>query len=191
MSLSKVTMYGFYHWFEAKNENLFDFLLLPDTIDKNTVIENIMIKAGEFDLVYDSPDFMRESIRTWSAKWFNTFEKWATALNIKYDPLYNYDRYEEWDENATGHNDTTGNTTNTGKVSAYNSNEFENASQSINIGDSSADSRSNSKRVGRAYGNIGVTTSQQMLHSELDIASWNLVEHITDIFLNEYVIPIY
>ena len=51
----------------------------------------------------------------------------------------------------------------------------------------------NSKTVrdGRIHGNIGVTTSQQMLQAELDIAAWNLYEHITDIFLEEFVIPIY
>ena len=51
----------------------------------------------------------------------------------------------------------------------------------------------NSKTVrdGRIHGNIGVTTSQQMLEAELKIAEWNLYEHITDLFLEEFVIPIY
>lgn len=44
---------------------------------------------------------------------------------------------------------------------------------------------------GRIHGNVGVTTSQQMLISELELAEWNLYEHITDIFLSEFVIPIY
>ena len=44
---------------------------------------------------------------------------------------------------------------------------------------------------GRIHGNIGVTTSQQMLQAELDIAEWNIYEHITDLFLTEFVIPIY
>jgi len=46
-------------------------------------------------------------------------------------------------------------------------------------------------RTGRAHGNIGVTTSQQMLQSELDIVAWNIYEHITDLFLQEFVIPVY
>ena len=51
----------------------------------------------------------------------------------------------------------------------------------------------NSKTVrdGRIHGNIGVTTSQQMLEAELKVAEWNLYEHITDLFLSEFVIPIY
>lgn len=58
---------------------------------------------------------------------------------------------------------------------------------------SSGSETENSKTVrdGRIHGNIGVTTSQQMLQAELDIAAWNLYEHITDIFLEEFVIPIY
>lgn len=42
-----------------------------------------------------------------------------------------------------------------------------------------------------AYGNIGVTTSQQMLQSELDIAYWNIYDRICDIFADEFLIRIY
>lgn len=49
----------------------------------------------------------------------------------------------------------------------------------------------NSEHKGHLWGNIGVTTSQQMLQSELDIATWNLYEHITDIFLKEFCIMVY
>ena len=57
----------------------------------------------------------------------------------------------------------------------------------------SSNETENSKNVhsGRLHGNIGVTTSQQMLESELQIAEWNLYEHITDLFLSEFIIPIY
>lgn len=41
------------------------------------------------------------------------------------------------------------------------------------------------------HGNIGVTTSQQMLKSELDLALWNLYENITNLFKAEYCIMTY
>lgn len=44
---------------------------------------------------------------------------------------------------------------------------------------------------GRIHGNIGVTTSQQMLQSELDIARFNLIQQITDLFLTEFMILVY
>lgn len=46
-------------------------------------------------------------------------------------------------------------------------------------------------RRGHAYGNIGVTTSQQMLQAELDLALWNLYDHISDLFTQEFCIPVY
>lgn len=43
----------------------------------------------------------------------------------------------------------------------------------------------------RAYGNIGVTTSQQMLESELKVSAWNVYEHISDLFLDEFCVLLY
>ena len=44
---------------------------------------------------------------------------------------------------------------------------------------------------GRIHGNIGVTTSQQMLQAELDVRRFNLIDQITDMFILEFCIPIY
>ena len=44
---------------------------------------------------------------------------------------------------------------------------------------------------GRVHGNIGVTTSQQMLEAELDLGYWNIYSRITDMFLKEFCIMIY
>ena len=43
----------------------------------------------------------------------------------------------------------------------------------------------------RAYGNIGVTTSQQMLEAELTISEWSLYDHLSDVFIREFCIPVY
>lgn len=48
-----------------------------------------------------------------------------------------------------------------------------------------------SSHGGRIHGNIGVTTSQQMLQAELDISRWNIVQQITDLFVTEFCIMVY
>lgn len=45
--------------------------------------------------------------------------------------------------------------------------------------------------TGRTHGNIGVTTSQQMLQSELDIARFNIYDEAADLFLSEFCIYVY
>lgn len=46
-------------------------------------------------------------------------------------------------------------------------------------------------RTGRAHGNIGVTTSQQMLEAELDVSRFNLYDEISYLFLSEFCIYTY
>lgn len=216
MSSSKLTMIGLYEY----DNTLFDNLSLPEGLDKDTLVDNILLRSGEFEVIYPDADFMKFSIGAWSRKWSATITRWVTALAIEYNPLENYDRYEHWTDyrdiagSSSGSDSgsssgstggTTGSTT-TNKVSAYDAgNALTTHDQSETNG---SDSTSNSgeyssehsdehstdddlEHDGRIHGNIGVTTSQQMLKSELDLGYWNIYEKITDLFLTEFVIPIY
>ena len=243
MSSAKITTVGFYQYMKAYNNDLFGLLNLPPGIDKDTLVNNIMLRGGEFEVVYSNPDFYKSAIGLWSNKHYRTFEKWINALNIDYNPLENYDRMEEWSDvgsrintgtvsdsgtitntgtqstEATGKDNFkgSGNSTSSDEISAYNSNSFQNDKKNTtnssnssetnttnrntrtdNLSESNSNTRTdnlsektNSDRKGRAHGNIGVTTSQQMLQSELDIAKWNIYEQITDLFLSEFCIMVY
>ena len=86
-------------------------------------------------------------------------------------------------------NETTGKAENnssrmTDSLSKQNDNEV-NHGQETNI-----DSRS-SGHTGRIHGNIGVTTSQQMLQAELDVARFNFIDEVTDLFMRELLIYTY
>ena len=243
MSSAKITTVGFYQYMNAYNNDLFGLLNLPPGIDKDTLVNNIMLRGGEFEVVYSNPDFYKSAIGLWSNKHYRTFEKWINALNIDYNPLENYDRMEEWSDSVSRTNTGTvsdsgirkntgtqstessgkdnfkgsGNSTSSDEISAYNSNSFQNDKKNTtnssnssetnttanntrtdNLSESNSNTRTDnlyektdSDRIGRAHGNIGVTTSQQMLQSELDIAKWNIYEKITDLFLSEFCIMVY
>lgn len=216
MSSAKITLIGMYNY----DNTLFDLLSLPEDIDKQTLVDNILLRSGEFEVLYPDMDFLKYSIGAWSRKWQRTFDRWITALNIEYNPLENYDRQEDWTDNrdVSGTNsETTGGTsssttggstssTTTNKISAYDAgNALTTRDQTEVSGtDSSTSSGSTSltesgshsldddlTHSGRIHGNIGVTTSQQMLQAELDLGLWNIYEKITDLFLTEFVLPIY
>lgn len=59
----------------------------------------------------------------------------------------------------------------------------------INDGDKSGNS--SSTHLGRVHGNIGVTTTQQMIQSELELAKFNIYETIADSFVQEFCLMIY
>ena len=65
-------------------------------------------------------------------------------------------------------------------------------SESITFTDSASSTQDDEAvHTGRIHGNIGVTTSQQMLNQELDLGYWNLYQRITQLFLQEFTIPVY
>ena len=207
MTTATMTLLGLYNY----RPDLFDLLTLPAGIDKDTCVDNILMRADEMEVLYPDPDFMHDAIGLWSKKWARTFSKWYTALSISYDPLNNYDRHEEWTDDGT--KDTNGKSTVSGsttdkssasvenKISAYNSSTMQPDTSSSSSGsgqstlsnENKAENNEKTKNVrkGRAYGNIGVTTSQQMLREELSVAEWNLYDQIADIFLKEFIIPVY
>lgn len=195
MSIAKMTLLGFYNAMEAYNTPLFDEMVLPAGIDKEIFIDALLMECGEMEVLYANPDFFRNAVTAWSKKWLRTFLKWYEALQVQYDPLNNYDRTEEWDTDSTFQSSgtTTNNATTTTSRSAYDSSTLTpyDSATSNGSGSDRADSNNREVRKGRAYGNIGVTTSQQMLQSELDLQRWNLYSNMIDIFKEELLIAIY
>lgn len=215
MATAKITLIGLYNY----DSTLFTNLSVPTGIDRDEVIDNILLKGGEFELLYPDADFLKDAIGVWSKKWQRTMKRWYDALSIEYDPLENYDRKEDWTdannknnqitrlENAIGSDvsESTGGGSTTNTRSAFDASDYqphdkaETSSNGNNLSSSSTtaygkteDNETNiNKRIGRAHGNIGVTTSQQMLQSELDVSKWNLYDEIADLFINEFCIFLY
>lgn len=204
-------------------DSIFSLMQLPPGIDKDTVTNNILLESMDFEAVYTDPAFLRDAISIWAKTNYRTFEKWYEAQQIEYEPLYNYDRYEEWTDNGTegktsisgqtGKSTAKNNELNTSQgqqdhyVAPYDTNQLTQDEQAKNLTtdningtqviDSQIDTTgkedgtTSGEHKGHLWGNIGVTTSQQMLQSEYDIAEWNLVKHITDMFIQKFCIMVY
>ena len=114
MSSSTLTLIGMYN----EDPDLFRYMDLPTGIDTSILIDTILLRGGEFEVIYPEPSFLEFSIGAWSRKWSPTFDRWVSALSIEYNPLENYDRNEEWEDTNTGtqtvDNTGTQTTTNTG-----------------------------------------------------------------------------
>lgn len=89
--------------------------------------------------------------------------------------------------------DTDGTVSNDGTIHERNDGTQTDSHEETRTGSNSGTSSgtSESDHTGHRYGNQGITMSQQMLQSELDISKWNIYEHITDLFLRDFVIPIF
>lgn len=295
---SKITLIGMENYLQSYNDSLFADLVLPNGVDKEDLINNILLTHGEFETLYADADYMKLYTTVWGKKWYRTIDKWVKVLNKSYEPLENYDRREEitesgvethtgtsqldrggYDEKTQTFNNltdtydgtvsekpndwittTTPDTTDTvetetvsekvkttteTQVSAFDSSDYSNqnkvtvdvspqtngagnvtsttshegsdtveqsgqydtdtdytntksgsitdrmdlASNEVttnNLVDDMSHSRS-----AKIHGNIGVTTSQQMLQAELDVQRFNLINEITNLYATELLVLVY
>lgn len=170
--------------------DVFDEFGLEAPLDTQTAIDVIVIRCAELDLVASDGDYVKAAIGVWMAKnklrWF----KLADTLKLEYNAIENYDRKEDIERVVVG--ESRSSTTGNNYVSGINGGSGDAdtpSSRSVNGG--TGDSKSTETVTNRTHGNIGVTTSQQMIQSERDLWMWNLYDIIADEFAHEFCIMIY
>lgn len=171
-----MTVLGLYNY----DATLFDGMLLPEGVDPDNVVSNLLMELAELEVIYPSWITMQRAIADWSKSRVNSWERMLQALSAEYDPVENYDRREEWTDNA----DSNGGYQN--KVAGFN------VGEQTDSNSGAQQSTSSSVHSGRIHGNIGVTMAQQMIQSELDLRAANdIVQIIVNEFKKRFCIMVY
>lgn len=215
MPQSKMTLIGMEAFLNPEH-SVFEGLTLPEGINKDDVIGAITLRCQEFELLYSDPDFMTAAVTLWGKKYYWTFDKWVKVMNKEYDPLYNKDYFENITDTHSGSAHSSGNTqttnnlqtnvnaTSTHSEKAYNSGSTfvpttqeetqsgtaDTGTISGTFGNNSADSYTKGHSY-HGYGNIGITSAQELFQKELAVARFNLMNQIADLFCQEFCIMIY
>lgn len=224
--MSLLTVEGLYNY----DNTLFDGFNVPDGLVKQIAINAILMRTRELEILYPDFSYMKNLITIWSNKYQINWKKLYDTTVLKYNPIENYDRMEDWtdtdDETSTSARDNTRNTTNsvkststneimnsvnvTDQNTAFNAGLADHAKQitdgnttengTITNTETGKDTENESvnggrtgkhTRTGRAHGNIGVTTSQQMIQSERDLVVFNLYDVIAESFIENFCLMIY
>ena len=85
------------------DDTLFSQLNLPDGVDADTVVNNILDTCAELELLYPDLPYLKRAIGYWSAKELPFWERVREMETAEYNPIENYDRYDSEVEN-TGRN---------------------------------------------------------------------------------------
>lgn len=197
--LWKLTTIGMYNYGQMKSDDLFEHLELPEGLDRDIVINQILITTGELPIAYPDYEFFKDQIRVWSKRKHPIFEKMIWLMNQEFNPLYNYDRMEEYDDTESNKSSnkikTTGGADSTNQATSYDSEALKTTDK--NISNSSANTEgSNSndrtlKHRAHLYGNIGITTSVDMLAQAFDWYQKDIPELIAEEFKCDFCIGIY
>ena len=214
--MARITLWGFYQY----DKTLLDNIVLPEGIDKDNLISDIMRNSGDLYPYHQVPEYLKRNINYWFARRLFDFERMYESLRVEYSPIENYDRKENttrnYENSGTDKESTTlGSTTtstnigsndNENKVSAYNESDYTNRekdTESYNSTLTNTGSGTDTKQTEyglkrkevediRVHGNIGATTSQQMIESEMELrAKYDIYKIISREFEREFLVQGY
>ena len=116
-------------------------------------------------------------------------------LSLEYNPIENYNGIEVEDitDNYKGSNTGTQQSDSDNQVYGYNSTNAVDDSKSTNLrtDDLKSETDRTYHREWSRHGNIGVTTSQQMIESEIELWKWNFFESVFKDIDTILTLPIY
>lgn len=175
---------------------------ITNVVDDGEIKNRVVYECGMLECVHQNPETLKHAVSQWVSvnkrRWTRLYE---TTL-FCYDPISNYDRTEEWDdtneetENQTGSGSNSGNGNSMHNVGAYN-NEMQKAtedtatSSSSYNGTGSKETKKTVKHRARIFGNIGVTTTQEMIEAERRVVSFDIFGIIANEFRQQFCISVY
>ena len=185
---STLSILGLYNY----DDSIFENFVVPDGVDSSLAVDSILSDCAELEIMYTDPDWMKLMIAIWSNRELPVWERVYTAITKQYDPLENYNRTENWNQTDTGSSTTGGSNTNTHKVTGYNSDDWQNQNQDEAYASGTGSSSLQTYHTSNVKGNIGVTTSQQMLNQELDVSyRTDIYAYIVKSFKNRFCLMVY
>lgn len=212
--MSLLTVEGLYNY----DNTLFDGFNVPEGLVKEIAINAILMRTRELEILYPDFSYMKNRITIWSNKYQINWKKLYDTTVLEYNPIENYDRVEDLtdtdDETTSSDRDNTIKSTSTNEImnsvnitdqnTAFNAGLTDHAKQITDEDTTENGSITNTEkenvnngrtgthtRTGRVHGNIGVTTSQQMIQSERDLVVFNLYDVIAESFIENFCLMVY
>lgn len=182
--------------------------VVVNPVDGETLVSELLAQLGNFPAVYDNPTTLKNVVLGWcllnAKRWGETIK----TLCFEYNPISNYDRVEQWEDST----DTAANSKNSGKgtskgtsesinkTAGYNTEngltvkDGINSSNNVdNTNETTVESSGNVRtvRTGRISGNVGVTTTQEMIKEEREVLSFKYYQMVIDEFKERFLILVY
>lgn len=191
-------------------DEVFKDIEINEKLDKDTLINTILDNCAMYEPIYPELEILNMKIKVFFKKHKIEFDKLVYLYNIQYEsdynPIWNKDGTKTHTETTERSKDNTvdnshnnsinDNGEDINQVSAYDSSGFSNDSKTTNT--NNRNETGNDKTNGKEKenikvtiedmekGNIGVTTTADMINQEIDLQSkFNVYEVIARMFFDE------
>ena len=95
--------------------SLFDGLQVPDGVNKEVVVENLLINTMELEVMISSGPVMARALAAYSSMMLPSWTRYAKALGLEYNPLDTDERTRILDHSGEDSNTRSPNLTTTGR----------------------------------------------------------------------------
>lgn len=186
------------------NDHLFDDMYIPESLDRDTVVASIIMETEGLEALYVDVPFMMNAIKYWSITMRHKWDKLVASMNFDYNPIWNKDgvRVHTEEENKSSERDetvadSTASTSNnfgagfntTSGLTNRERDTVQNSGQVKTDDDLKESTKRESKDV--EQGNIGVTSTQQLIKEEREVADINIYSIIAKDFKHKFCIQVY
>lgn len=200
------------------DSTLFDLIHLPEDLDHDVLVNNILMECSELEVLYTNPSFLKFAIDNWSKKelpvWQKLTDLWSSEMDLSGEYDYERKRLPNLSHTKTGtetqtpsgsiiDSGTVGSTT-TDSVSAYNSNSFENREQSVVSGTNGNTRTFQNYQDQKSYNTINAETGTEtitekghkkpmyeLIAGASDVAQNNIYDYIVESFKTRFCILVY
>ena len=159
--------------------DILDDFKLPEGIDRDDFVEMLLFDTADLELLTPDPDIMKQLLGRWSNVRVNAWSKMLETETVEYNPIHNYDRQEDWVDDGTGSSITDL------SVAGFNDADMADRERT------GTGTTTQSRHTARISGNIGVTTTQQMLESERESRKYSTVYEIIGEFKERFCLLVY
>lgn len=202
-----ISILGLYNY----DNHIFDTMYCPAGMDKDLLINNILMECAELEILLPDPDVLRQEIGFWSRSQARVWDKLFESTQFVYNPIWNKDGVinETETRDLTETPDLTDTrdlkTTDKGDItnsrSAYNASGFQNQEKdnhNLDYTDTGTikytGTRKDTGTITRERtekGNIGITTTQQMIKEEREVDQFSIYDYIVRSFKERFCIMVY
>lgn len=179
--------------------DLFNEMVLPTAVNRETLVSNLLMDLAEVNTIISDPEVMKLAIKYWSQSRIDVWQHLYDTTQYDYNPIWNKDGFyketETRDLAGTVKGTAGTDKTQTDSRSAFDASGFQNTEKSVLGSDSTVSNNSTDTgtitRERIEHGNIGVTTTQQMIKEEREIAEFSIYSFIIEEFKRRFCIMVY
>lgn len=147
---SKITLsvLGLY----THDNTIFNNMVIPANVDRETLINKILMECAEFEILYPDAEFMALAIENWSKSMLPTWNKLNTLFNVDLSPNndYSFTRTLTGERSKTNDND---------EVTTYNSTDAKSGSDTVKNTGTQADAGTSTIANTGTQGTSGSTST--------------------------------